>query len=55
MNATADTSDDELELIAAFRKGDEDAFMSLVERMQPVMLRVSRMYVSSQAVAGEVV
>lgn len=55
MDATADPSDDELELIAALRKGDEDAFMSLVERLQPVMLRVSRMYVSSQAVAEEVV
>lgn len=55
MDATADTSDDELEIIAALRKGDEDAFMSLVERLQPVMLRVSRMYVSSQAVAEEVV
>lgn len=29
--------------------------MSLVERMQPMMLRVARMYVSSQAVAEEVV
>jgi RNA polymerase sigma-70 factor, ECF subfamily len=55
VDATADTSDDELELIAALRKGDEDAFMSLVERLQPVMLRVSRMYVSSQEVAEEVV
>jgi DNA-directed RNA polymerase specialized sigma24 family protein len=53
VDATADTSDDELELIAALRKGDEDAFMSLVERLQPVMLRVSRMYVSSQEVVQE--
>ena len=37
------------------REGDEDAFMSLVERLQPMMLRVARMYVSSQAVAEEVV
>ena len=29
--------------------------MSLVERLQPMMLRVARMYVSSQAVAEEVV
>lgn len=55
MDVTADRPNDELELITALRKGDEHAFMSLVERLQPVMLRVARMYVSTQAVAEEVV
>ncbi|MEX1263876.1 MAG: RNA polymerase sigma factor [Actinomycetota bacterium] len=55
METTVDPSGDELELIASLCKGDETAFMSLVERLQPMMLRVARMYVSSQAVAEEVV
>lgn len=55
METTVDPSGDELEFIASLRKGDETAFMSLVERLQPMMLRVARMYVSSQAVAEEVV
>jgi RNA polymerase sigma-70 factor, ECF subfamily len=49
------TSDDELHLIERLRAGDEDAFMSLVDLLQPAMLRVARMYVRSQAVAEEVV
>ncbi len=55
MDATVSASGDELDLIALLRKGDEEAFMSLVDRLQPMMLRVARMYVSSQAVAEEVV
>lgn len=55
METTVDPSGDELELIASLCKGDETAFMSLVERLQPMMLRVARMYVSSQAAAEEVV
>jgi RNA polymerase sigma-70 factor (ECF subfamily) len=51
---TAAPSDD-LDLIERLRARDEDAFMSLVDRLQPMMLRVARMYVSSQAVAEEVV
>jgi len=51
---TAAPSDD-LELIERLRARDESAFMSLVDRLQPMMLRVARMYVSSQAVAEEVV
>jgi RNA polymerase sigma-70 factor (ECF subfamily) len=49
------TSDEDLELVRRLREGDEDAFMRLVERLQPSMLRVARMYVSTQAVAEEVV
>jgi RNA polymerase sigma-70 factor (ECF subfamily) len=51
---TAAPSDD-LDLIERLRARDEDAFMSLVDRLQPMMLRAARMYVSSQAVAEEVV
>lgn len=55
MDAAASASGDDVELVRRLRRGDEDAFMSLVERLQPMMLRVARMYVSSQAVAEEVV
>lgn len=55
MDAAASASGDDVELVRRLRRGDEDAFMSLVERLQPTMLRVARMYVSSQAVAEEVV
>ena len=55
MDATVPASGDDVELIRLLRQGDEAAFMSLVERLQPMMLRVARMYVSSQAVAEEVV
>lgn len=46
---------EDLELAARLRAGDEAAFMDLVDRLQPSMLRVARMYVSTQAVAEEVV
>jgi len=55
VDATVTASGDDAELIRLLRQGDEAAFMSLVERLQPMMLRVARMYVSSQAVAEEVV
>jgi RNA polymerase sigma-70 factor (ECF subfamily) len=48
-------SEEDLRLVALLRSGDEDAFMSLVERYQPSMLRIARMYVSSLAVAEDVV
>jgi RNA polymerase sigma-70 factor (ECF subfamily) len=48
-------SDRDLELVRALRAGDELAFMMLVDRMQPTMLRIARMYVSNRAVAEEVV
>jgi RNA polymerase sigma-70 factor (ECF subfamily) len=41
--------------VERLRAGDEDAFMMLVEQHQAMMLRIARMYVSSQAVAEEVV
>ena len=46
---------DEQQLIAALRRGDEAAFMELVERYQPAMLRVARMYIADRALAEDVV
>jgi RNA polymerase sigma-70 factor, ECF subfamily len=48
-------SEADLALLAALRAGDETAFMMLVDRYQPSMLRIARMYVSTRAVAEEVV
>ena len=48
-------SPEDLALVERLRAGDEDAFMMLVEQHQAMMLRIARMYVSSQAVAEEVV
>ena len=48
-------SDEDLRLVAMLRAGDETAFMMLVERHGPSMLRIARMYVSTAAVAEEVV
>lgn len=45
----------DLALVERLRAGDETAFMMLVEQHQAAMLRVARMYVSSRAVAEEVV
>lgn len=46
---------DESELIARLRSGDQRAFAYLVDKHTPAMLRVARNYVSSQAIAEEVV
>jgi len=43
------------ELVAALKAGDEAAFAGLVDELGPSMLRVARMYVSTRAVAEEVV
>ena len=42
-------------IVEALRLGDEEAFAALVDEYGPAMLRVARMYVSSRAVAEEVV
>jgi RNA polymerase sigma-70 factor (ECF subfamily) len=42
-------------LVSRLRAGDEAAFMELVESLEPSMHRVARMYVSTDAVADEVV
>jgi RNA polymerase sigma-70 factor, ECF subfamily len=43
------------EIVEALRRGDEAVFAALVDEYGPAMLRVARMYVSSRAVAEEVV
>ena len=48
-------SPEDLALVALLQAGDETAFMMLVDQHQGPMLRIARMYVSSQAVAEEVV
>jgi len=45
----------DLALVERLRAGDEAAFMMLVEQHQAPMLRIARMYVSTQAAAEEVV
>lgn len=42
------------DVIAALRAGDEAAFVELVDRLHPSLVRIARLYVSSQAVAEEV-
>lgn len=42
-------------LLADLRRGDEDAFMGLVERHHAALLRLARVYVGDRAVAEEVV
>jgi len=48
-------SPEDLALVERLKAGDELAFMMLVEQHQAAMLRIARMYVSSQSVAEEVV
>ncbi|MDQ4031979.1 MAG: sigma-70 family RNA polymerase sigma factor [Actinomycetota bacterium] len=42
-------------LVEALSRGDEDAFAALIDRYHASLLRVARLYVSSHAVAEEVV
>ncbi len=51
----ADDLSEERLLVDAVRRGDQTAFMRLVDDLGPLLLRVARMYVPSQAVAEEVV
>jgi RNA polymerase sigma-70 factor, ECF subfamily len=46
---------EERRLVAALSAGDEGTFVELVRRHGPAMLRVAQLYVSSRAVAEEVV
>jgi RNA polymerase sigma-70 factor (ECF subfamily) len=46
---------DERELVRALQRGDEDAFMSLVERYHASLVRIARMYVPTTEVAEDVV
>ena len=54
MGSTLTAYPDDLALVLQLRARDEAAFMMLVERLQPALIRVARMYVQSQAVAEEV-
>src|SRR5271156_6966088 len=47
--------DEDSELVARLRAGDEQAFVALVARHHSSMLRLARAFVSSPAVAEEVV
>jgi RNA polymerase sigma-70 factor, ECF subfamily len=51
----AGAADEEAEVLARLRAGDERAFASLVESYHPTMLAVARTYVKSRDVAEEVV
>jgi RNA polymerase sigma-70 factor, ECF subfamily len=46
---------EEARLVEELRAGDEEVFVELVRLHSPTMLRVARLYVSSRAVAEEVV
>jgi RNA polymerase sigma-70 factor (ECF subfamily) len=46
---------DDTRLVQSLRAGDEAAFAMLVAELSPSMLRMARMYVSTRAVAEEVV
>jgi RNA polymerase sigma-70 factor (ECF subfamily) len=49
------TTSDDRALVELLRAGDETAFMMLVDELEPSMRRVARMYVSTDAVADDVV
>jgi RNA polymerase sigma-70 factor (ECF subfamily) len=53
--AIARTISGEDSAVAALRAGDEQAFLQLVQRLHPSMLHVALAFVSSRAVAEEVV
>ena len=48
-------SEEDLRLVRRLRAGDESAFMELVERYNGSLVRLARTFVSSQAVAEDVV
>jgi RNA polymerase sigma-70 factor (ECF subfamily) len=52
---SSSAAEEDGELVARLRVGDEEAFVLLVERHQPAMLRLARALVSNAAVAEEVV
>ena len=47
--------DEDSQLLTRLRAGDEDAFMTLVDKYGPLMLRIALGYVRTRAVAEEVV
>jgi RNA polymerase sigma-70 factor (ECF subfamily) len=53
--AGREASDDELELVARLRAGDEGAFETMIDRYHRSLLRMALLYVPSRAIAEEVV
>jgi RNA polymerase sigma-70 factor (ECF subfamily) len=53
--ARAGASGEDLERVAALRRGDETAFVEVVRALHGSMMRLAMAYVSSQAIAEEVV
>ena len=53
--AGRDAADEDAELVARLRAGEEQAFVLLAVRHHTAMLRLARMYVSNTAIAEEVV
>jgi RNA polymerase sigma-70 factor (ECF subfamily) len=45
----------DVELIAAIKRGDQEAFAAMVDAYSPGLLRMARMYVRDRAVAEEIV
>jgi RNA polymerase sigma-70 factor, ECF subfamily len=45
----AGSTDHDADLLEGLRRGDEDAFVRLVERYHPALVRLARLYVSSSA------
>jgi RNA polymerase sigma-70 factor, ECF subfamily len=54
-DTTAESGRSDAELVRALRSGDEATFRTLVRELGPSLLRVALLYVSSRAVAEEVV
>src|SRR4051794_23779137 len=50
-----EASDPDAEVLGRVREGDEQAFLTLVDRYGPMMLRLAMTYVRSRSVAEEVV
>ena len=55
MSVTDDPFTDDQVLVAALRRGDEDAFVWLIDRYDGSLRRLARTYVASAAVADDVV
>jgi RNA polymerase sigma-70 factor (ECF subfamily) len=53
--APAPTASADAQIVAGLRSGDEATFRELYERSHPMMKRVARHYVASEAVAEEVI
>ena len=54
-SANTSTAEDERSLVAALRRGDEMAFMTVLDRYHGPLLRLARIYVPDQTAAEEVV